>query len=331
MSPRARVAAIVALIAVAAAGATVGGALVQGREAGGEVHGRTETGSDRAEPPALELAAVSRDATARALGRAERVYEEGNAASAAEQFEAILRREPDSVEAAVGAAVAAWPIETRERLEELVERHPDSAVARLNLGLVLFAEGEAEAAREEWREAERRDPDAPAALRAEDLLNADSPPGRPVFVAPIQIGDTFAAALLSGDDAPYRAARARAAAGDPSGWLRIGVGFQQLGKRVSAEEAFDEAVRAAPGSLEARVAAAVARFDKDDPTASFSRLGPLAGRHPRSGLVRFHLGLMLLWLPNVEESRRQLRLARAAGGFYGRQAARILARLDESE
>jgi tetratricopeptide (TPR) repeat protein len=332
VSPRARVVAIVSAVAVAAAGGTVAGALVQGREAGGEVHGQTEAERDRAEPPALELAVLAPGDESRALVAAERLYEEGDAAAAEQAFAEILEREPDSVESAVGAAVAAWPIETRERLEDLAEEQPRSAVVQLNLGLLSLAEGDVDAARQAWREAERREPDSPAALRAEDLLNPRSPPGRPVFVsARVRAGEALARALASGLEAPLAQAAAQARRGDANAWLRVGLAYQQLGRRESARAAFDRAAAAEPGSLEPQVAAAVARYDKDDPSRAFSRLGPLASRNGQSGLVRFHLGLMLLWLPNVEEARRQLGLARKAGGFYGRQAARILAQLDADE
>ena len=74
----------------------------------------------------------------------------------------------------------------------------------------------------------------------------------------------------------------------------------------------------------------MARFDKDDPSAAFSRLGPLAAKHPNSALVRFHLGLMLLWLPDLDGARKQLEQAKEddPAGFYGGQAARVLQRLD---
>ena len=331
MSPRARVVTIVSVVAVAAAGGTVAGALVQGREAGGEVHGQTETAGDRAEPPALELAVLDPREEGRALVAAEALYEDGDVTAAEAAFAEILERDPESVEAAVGAAVAAWPIDTRERLDDLVERHPDRAVIHLNLGLLSLAEGDVEAAREAWREAKRREPDSPTALRAEDLLNPESPPGRPVFISRRGgVDEAFVRRLAAGDEEALRAAEG-SRAGDASAWLRVGLGFQQLGRRESARSAFDRAVAVAPASLEARVAAAVARFDKDDPSRAFSRLGPLARRSGGSALVRFHLGLMLLWLPNVPEARRQLGLAQKAGGFYGAQAQRILARLDDSQ
>jgi hypothetical protein len=61
---------------------------------------------------------------------------------------------------------------------------------------------------------------------------------------------------------------------------------------------------------------------------AFSRLGPLSERFPRSATVRFHLGLLLLWQRDVDEAKRQLRLARRAEpGSY--MAERATAYLDE--
>jgi tetratricopeptide (TPR) repeat protein len=331
MPPRSRAVVVVAAIALVAAGGTVAGALVQGGDTGGEVHGRTETGAaPRREPPALELAIVDRDdPEARALRAAERLFDEGDSTEARRRFEALAAANPDSVEAAVGAAVAAWPEGTVTRLERIVERHPESAVARLNLGLALLAERELEAARAQWREAERRSPDTAAALRADDLLHTASPPGRPRLVLanfPRDLARVPAGKRIA-------AARRRAEEGGVRDWILLGAVLESAGRRISAQRAYDRAASLRPSSVEARVGAALARFDKDDPSAAFSRLGPLAGRHPRSALVRFHLGLALLWLPNVDEARRQLDLAREADpkGFYGRQAARILASVREAE
>ncbi|HEX2111348.1 MAG TPA: tetratricopeptide repeat protein [Gaiellaceae bacterium] len=332
MSPHARAIVLVAAIAVGAAGVTVAGALIQGRDTGGEVHGRTETSaSDRRERPTLELAILDRgDAEARALRRAERLYEAGRADAAERAFRAVLERNSASVEAEIGAAVASWPDGTLERLRALVEREPRSGVARLNLGLALLAAGDLDEARRAWREAERRDPDSAAALRAEDLLNPDMPPGRPRFV----FGGRVPPALARLDPEARLARLARGArSGEPRDWLLYGVALESVGRRVSARAAYDRAVALAPGEVEPRVAAAVSRFDKDRPAAAFSRLGPLARASGGAPVVRFHLGLLLLWLPNVDEARRQLRLAAAGdrNGFYRREAARLLARLDEVE
>jgi tetratricopeptide (TPR) repeat protein len=327
---RSRTAVLVAVIAVLAAAVAVGGALLQG--GGGETAAApaTSTAAMPAGPPALELAVSDRDdEEAQALRSAERLYERDRAGEARVRFEELLRANPDSVEAAIGAAVTAWPDSTVAELEELVASHPDSGVARLNLGLVRLATGDTDAAQEEWREAEARDPDSPAALRAEDLLNPRSPPGRPQLVL-----EDFPRALAR-LPVERRIAEARrlAEGGGARDWILLGSVLESAGHRESAREAYDAAVRLAPGNLEALVGAATSRFDKDEPSAAFSRLGPLAPANPNSALLRFHLGLMLLWLPDLDGARTQLERARTADpdGFYGRQAARILTRLEEAE
>ena len=112
--------------------------------------------------------------------------------------------------------------------------------------------------------------------------------------------------------------------------LAYGIALQRVGRPVSAREAFESALEA--DSVSAAAAAAVGRFVKDDPSQAFSRLGPLADAD-ESGVVRYHLGLLLSWIGQVEEAIRQLELARDAdpGGFYGREAERLLNRLREVE
>ncbi len=111
--------------------------------------------------------------------------------------------------------------------------------------------------------------------------------------------------------------------------LLYGVALQRLGRPISAEREFAAAAAAAPENPEAQVAAAVGRFDKDAPQRAFSRLGPLARRFPRAPTVRFHLGLLLLWLGDVKDARVQLRRAAAEGPAtpLGREAQRFLDRL----
>jgi Flp pilus assembly protein TadD len=91
--------------------------------------------------------------------------------------------------------------------------------------------------------------------------------------------------------------------------LLYGAALQRLGRPVSAERQFKLAAKAAPGDPEALTAAAVGRFSKSDPSKAFSQLGPLAKRFPKAATVRFHLGLMLLWMANVGEARTQLERA----------------------
>jgi tetratricopeptide (TPR) repeat protein len=330
MSPRSHVVAIVSLVAVGAAGLAVGGALLQGGRVSGDAHGQTEGATNRREtaPPALELAVLSRDdPEARALRAGERLYESGKTEQARRRFQALLAADPRSVEAAVGAAIAAWPDGTVERLRAIVARNPESAVARLNLGLALVAGGDLVGARREWRVAERAEPDSPAALKAEDLANPETPPGRPRFILADRLPSRLAR-LPAGKQ--VRALRRLAeVGGGAEAWLVYASALEQVGRRLSARRAYDRAAELAPASVEALTAAAVARFDKDDPAKAFARLGPLAARHPRAAVVRLHLALLLLWLPNLEEAREQLTLAAKAepGSYYAREARRILASL----
>ena len=116
--------------------------------------------------------------------------------------------------------------------------------------------------------------------------------------------------------------------------LLYGLALQRLGHRLSARREYDAAARLAPRDPEALVAAAVGRFDKSRPVEAFSRLGPLTRRFPKATTVRFHLGLLLLWLArsqpgSVEEGKRQLRLAQTEdpGSPLAREAKRLLVSL----
>ena len=111
--------------------------------------------------------------------------------------------------------------------------------------------------------------------------------------------------------------------------LLYGIALQRLGHPVSARRAFDEAFRLAPNDPEPQVAAAVGRFDKRHPERASSRLGPLTKRFPHASTVRFHLGLLLLWLHEVKEGKRQLRLAESVepGSPLAREAHLFLQRL----
>ena len=76
-------------------------------------------------------------------------------------------------------------------------------------------------------------------------------------------------------------------------------------------------------------AQATVGIDEDNLSASFSRLGPLVKRFPRSQSVRYHLGLLLAWTGQRAEAERQFRRAKALGPQtkLGRQAAVFLAGL----
>ena len=114
--------------------------------------------------------------------------------------------------------------------------------------------------------------------------------------------------------------------------LQYGVALQRLGRPLSARRAYDQAAALAPNDPEALVAAAVGRFDKDDPAAAFSRLGPLARRFPDAPTVRFHLGLLLLWTGAIDEAKEQLGRAAAIDPAdpLAREAKRFLTRLADA-
>lgn len=325
MSSRTRARVLVGLAAAASAALVVGVTVLQAEDGGS-----SEPAAPQAErrPPPLELGLLVRDdEQARALRDAEELLDDGEREEAGARFAELADENPGSVEAAVGAAIAAWPDGTLERLEALVAENPDSGVARLHLGFALLAGGDLGAAEEQWRETERRDPDTPAALRAEDLLHPEFAPGHPPFVAQVELPPGLEG-LTPAEQLAELERHARS--GGVEAKLAYGMALQRVGRPVSVRETFAAAAAADPESLPARVAAALGRFDKDDPSAAFSRLGPLA-REDEKGVVRYHLGLALSWLAQVEEAVRQLRLARDAdpNGFYGREAERLLDRLED--
>jgi Flp pilus assembly protein TadD len=323
VSSRTRIRLIVGAVALAAAGIAVGATLM----------GRGDDAPEAAQPkqrgaPGLELSVVLRtDREAKRLRAAERAYDRGNRAAAKDEFDTLLTSDPESVEAAVGAAVSGWPDQTLVRLRQLAAEYPESALVHLHLGLALYADGDDTAAATEWRKALEVEPDTPSALRAEDLIHPDMAPGRPFFYP------SFAPTLDLSRDSPAAqldALRRQAVRGGVKDNLLYGVALQRIGRPVSARVAFARALELDGESLDARVADAVGRFEKDKPAESFSRLGPLAQANPRSPLVRFHLGLCLLWIRDVENARMQLQKAADADrhGFYGREARALLSRLE---
>jgi tetratricopeptide (TPR) repeat protein len=197
---------------------------------------------------------------------------------------------PAAVADDVRTALREWPSGTVRRLRILAAQHPESALVRLELGLALAFSGRRADAATAWRAAKRIQPDSPSAVRADDLLHPDTPPGEPPFVPSFTRPATRAQRLLA-----------------------EGIGFQRALRPISAERAFAAAAAAAPGDPEAQVAAAVGLYDKDHPERAFARLGPLSRRFPHAQTVRFHLGLLLIYFRNVPQARRELRLAVAAG------------------
>jgi len=151
-----------------------------------------------------------------------------------------------------------------------------------------------------------------------------SPNGRPASFSPPR-----GLERLSPERQVEALARA-AATGGARAKILYGVTLQHLGHPRSAERWFARAAAQAPGSADAQVAAAVGRFRKSDPARAFSRLGPLVRRFPHAPTVRFHLGLLLLWLGRIDGAKHELVLAKREGPRtpMGAEAARFLAKLE---
>jgi tetratricopeptide (TPR) repeat protein len=210
---------------------------------------------------------------------------------------------PPAVARAVREALRAWPAGTVRRLRALATEYPHSALVRLELGLALAFAGRRGEAVDAFRAARRAQPDSPSAVRAADALHPDTPPGLPPFVPSFTRPLTLEQRLLA-----------------------RGAELQAALRPVSAERAFAAAARLAPRDPEALVAAAVGLYDKDRPALAFSRLGPLARRFPHAQTVRFHLGLLLIYIRDIEKARHELALARAEGPrtLLGKRAATLL-------
>jgi tetratricopeptide (TPR) repeat protein len=312
VTARARVYTIVGVVALAAAGAI--GATIAVSSGGSNPQA-----AESHEPPPLELdLGVRTDREAVALRRASALYRQKHVVEA----RAIYNRY-HSVAAEVGAAMAAWPDATLERLGRLAAGNPHSALVRLNLGIALAWSGREQQALAAWREAKRAQPDSLSAVRADDLLHTRYAPGRPTFVP--SFGPPPHLSRLSPQRQLAELKRGRSVRAR----LLYGVALQRLGKPVSAERVYTDAAALAPNDPEPQVAAAVARFDKEHPERAFSRLGPLTRRFPHAATVRFHLGLLLLWLGQVNEGKRQLRLARTVEPRtpLAREAAAFLRKL----
>jgi tetratricopeptide (TPR) repeat protein len=315
MSPRGRVFFLVTLAAVVASGVVVLGVLATRSHVAAAQKPRTGL-----PPLALDLG-VRTDPEARALEQAQQLYKNKQAARAGEIFGCY-----HSLEAQVGSAFAAWPAGSVEALQALAAEHPRSSLLALHLGLAFYwthRDGQAVTA---WRAARRLQPDTVYAIRANDLLHPQYAPGLPGFVPsfpmPLAIRVLAPAQKLS-------ALRRAAERGGAHAKILYGTALQQLGHPVSAERQFAAAARLAPNDPDARAAAAVGLFDKDNPSRAFGRLGPLVRVFPHAQTVRFHLGLMLVWSAQVEAARNQLKLAEAEApkSLLGTQAARYLAAL----
>lgn len=317
MSAQRRVALLVGAVAVAAVVVVAAAVLSADGDSAGAPAQATDPGLREGRPPLSFALAFRSDPEAQALNRAAALYAQGETDEAAALF---ARHE--SLEAKVGAAFAAWPEGTRDRLEQLAKLYPETAVVQLHLGLARLWSNQGDPV-EAWRAALDAEPDTPYAVVAGNLLHPNLPRGLPAFIpsfdAPAAITNLPRVRQLD-------ALRVAAARGGVHERLLYGVGLQRVGRPVSAARVFDSASQRYPMDVEAQVAGAVGQFDKDAPERAFGRLGPLSRTYPADPSVRFHLGVLLLWTGRIQAAERQFRLASRArpDSPLAREAARYL-------
>ena len=329
MSPRARVTALVSVVAASRRPRPWAERSSRAATRAARCTARPPPQADRAEPPALELAVVDRDdAEARALRAAEDAVRGG-------------RRRP----CAPSASPTSSP-RTRTRWRPPSAR-PSSTTRRDGRA----ARGARRAqSRERRRAAEprpraARDRGERRRRRRNGARPSGATPTRRRPCAPRISGTrTRRPAARSSSWTAFRVtsrtspppAGSRSFAGGRSRAAPASGSSSEAGSRPSGAAC----PRSTPTTGPARSTPDRWRRRSRPPSAASTRTtrpGPSRGsahsprENPKSALVRFHLGLLLLWLPNVEEARRQLGRAEAEGGFYGGQAARILQTLDETE
>lgn len=186
-------------------------------------------------------------------------------------------------------------------LEALANEHPNDPVVQYNEATALLCAGYVADATQAFRRAKKAGRDTAYEVKADNVLHPQYfLDGYPVF---------------------------QYAGKDPQ--LIQGQLEQRQFHQHTAERLYATAARLHPDDADAQVAAAVGRFDMDDLSASFSRLGPLVKRFPKSQTVRFHLGLLLAWTGQGELAVKQFRAARALGATttFGKEADAFLARL----
>ena len=312
MTPRARVFFLVALAAVVASGVVVIGVLA--------TRSNVPTVKPRpGAPPLVFDFGLRNDAEARELERAEEFYNDKHKEEAAPVFARY-----HTLEAEIGSAFAAWPADTVRRLQTLAAEHSKSSLVALHLGFALYWSRRDQEAMTAWRAAEKLQPDSPYAVTAADFLHPRlGPPGLPIFVPSFQPPARIRALRPARQVAVLREA-ARTDGVDAK--ILYGVALQSLGHPISAEREFAAAAQESPNDPEARVAAAVGLFDKDNPAKAFSRLGPLVRVFPHAQTVRFHLGLLLLWIRELPKAREELQkaLAEGPGTPLGKRASQLL-------
>ena len=317
VSPALRVRALVALAAAAAVAAVVGITVWQTRGEHTSIPGAVVAPRAGYPPLSLELG-LRTDGQARALARAQQLYNKGKVAPAASIFARY-----HSLEAQLGSAFAAWKRTGLAPVRTLAAAHPEDAAAQLHLGWADYWAGRNADAVAAWQQAAKLAPDSPYGVDAQDALHPTEPTGLPPIVTPLELPPALATLPAAEQLARLRSATRT---GGEVAELRYGLALWNVRMPVSAEQALAAAAQAAPHDPVARVAAAVGRFSKENPTPAFGALGPLTAVFPHSPVVELHLGLLLLWTGEQKKAKTQLRAAVSDGPrtIYAKNAKLIL-------
>jgi len=322
MSQRMRVNTIAGVAAALAVMAIVGVTLLQSRSSGpSKVTLPAVTKPMRGAPPLYLDLGLRDDAETRAIGRAATLYRNGRRQEAGRIFARY-----DSLPAQIGAAFAAWPKGGLDTMKLLVASHSHSALAELHLGWAFYWSGRVGDAVKAWEQAVKVEPDSSSAVAAADVLHPSDAPGLPYIVTTLQVPSGVASLPAEQE---LRALERAAARPDANAKVLYGVALWNLRRPLSAEREFRAAAALAPNDPMVLTVAAVGAFSKARPVLAFSQLGPLTGRFPRAGVVRFHLGVLLLWTHQLPKARTQLGLAVSLdpGSPYAIQAKRLLGAL----
>ncbi len=245
-----------------------------------------------------------------AIGSEQLVRGDGVAATAA--FSAARKLGEPAADTAL--IVASYnpksPDATVSRLELLA---PTSPFAQYELGVVQLWAGRLPEATAALRAVRDAAPESFYGVKADDLLHPTMQAGYPLFVP--------------ADDPPEGAtleslkAAAEQAPNDAKAQLQYGAALQGAGRRQEAMQAYAQALKADPTSIESQVALALAGFSKDDPAKAFGTVGPLVRDHADDPSPRFHLAMMLLWIGQPEKAQAEFR--QVASEAPGTRLARL--------
>jgi Flp pilus assembly protein TadD len=315
----------VALCAAAAAVLVVAGTLLGMRGQTTTVRGAVTSPRPGRPPIQLEFA-LAESSEARALARAEQLLDRKQDPQPA-QAAAIFRRY-HSLDARLGYLFATWRgPSSLAAVKKLAAAHPIDPAALLNLGWASYWAGRNAEAVAAWQKVAKEYPDSPYGVDAQDPLHSNDPiPGLPIVVTGLAPPRSIASLPLTRQLAVLK----RDAAGsDARAKLVYGAALWSLKRPISAERQFAAAAEVAPNDPLARTLAAVGRFSKANPVRAFGRLGPLTAVFPKSPVVEFHLGVLLLWIDEQKKAVEHLRLAVADGphSVYANTARRLLADL----